>query len=143
MRSLKIRPHLRVVFVTDAIYLFQIIGAAKRSRGNNSSSHDGPDARHTSQFFFCRRVDVDPSEFGRFFRTRMRRIGKRLRRGTCHLQWLPGYGPSSGSPSLRFTLQLFQCLAFGRGTCDSWPPASAQTRKTARRCCGPSHLPCE
>src|SRR5207244_10121344 len=56
---LKIRPDFGVFLVADSVYLFQIIGAAKRPCDNNSSSHNRPDARNHFQFLFRRGVDVD------------------------------------------------------------------------------------
>ena len=65
--SLKIRPDFGVFLVADSVHLFQIISASKRSRGNNSSSHNWPNARNHFQFLFRRGVDVDPAQLDFFF----------------------------------------------------------------------------
>jgi hypothetical protein len=43
---LKIRPDLGVFLVADSVYLFQVVGAAKRPCGNDSSSHNRPNTRN-------------------------------------------------------------------------------------------------
>src|SRR4029450_6256059 len=79
IRSLKIRPDLGVFLVADSVYLLQIISATKRTRGNNSTSHDRSDAGDHFQFLLRCLVDVDLTQFDCFLYMRPLRFN----RGNC------------------------------------------------------------
>jgi hypothetical protein len=73
---LKIRPDFGVFLVADSVHLFQIISASKWSGGNNSRSHNWPNARNHFQFLFRRGVDVDSAWLDFFFCMRLLNVDR-------------------------------------------------------------------
>ena len=67
----KIRPDFGVFLIADTVHLFQIVGASEWPRGNDSRSHNFPNARNHFQFLFRRGVDVDPARVDFFFCMRL------------------------------------------------------------------------
>src|SRR5262249_1016099 len=127
---LKIRPDLCEVFVTDSVHLFQIVSAAERPCGNNSSSHDWPNARNHSQFLFCRCVDVDFASLDVLFPMGLFTLAWTTARNRavccpCYTDRMRGisrgrprrtYCPATKFLLLSVLLQLLELLKFFRST---------------------------
>src|SRR5205807_9471374 len=72
----KIRPDFGVFLVADSVHLFQIIGASKWSRGDDSRSHNWSNTRNHFQFLYRRGVDVDSTWLDFFFCMRVFKVGR-------------------------------------------------------------------